>query len=44
VGGGLTLSAYFERIDALAESADEPGQALLEALYDYAEGIAPEAG
>jgi exodeoxyribonuclease-1 len=46
VGGGLTLAAYFERIDELAEAADARGderaQALLEALYDYAEGIAPE--
>jgi len=41
-GGALTLAAFFERIDALAETADERGQALLEALYDYAEGIAPE--
>jgi len=42
-GGALTLAAFFERIDALADTADERGQALLEALYDYAEGIAPEA-
>ncbi len=41
-GGGLTLAAFFERIDALAEGTDERGQAILEALYDYAEGIAPE--
>jgi len=41
-GGAFTLAAYFERIDMLAESADERGQAILEALYDYAEGIAPE--
>jgi exodeoxyribonuclease-1 len=45
-GGALTLTAYFERIDALAEAADTSGderaQALLAALYDYAEGIAPE--
>ncbi|KPF48351.1 exonuclease I [beta proteobacterium AAP121] len=45
-GGGLTLEAYFERIDQLAEAADTAGderaQGLLEALYDYAEGIAPE--
>ena len=41
-GGATTLAAYFERIDALAETADERGQALLESLYDYAEGIAPE--
>jgi exodeoxyribonuclease-1 len=42
-GGGLSLAAYFERIDALAETADERGQELLSALYDYAEQIAPEA-
>ncbi len=41
-GGAQTLAAFFERVDALAETADERGQALLEALYDYAEGIAPE--
>ncbi|MBE0546993.1 MAG: exodeoxyribonuclease I [Rubrivivax sp.] len=41
-GGALTLATYFERIDMLAESADERGQALLAALYDYAEGMAPE--
>ncbi|MBK8865527.1 MAG: exodeoxyribonuclease I [Betaproteobacteria bacterium] len=41
-GGALTLATFFERIDALAEAADERGQAILEALYDYAEGIAPE--
>jgi exodeoxyribonuclease-1 len=47
-GGALTLSAYLERIDSLAEAAlareDERAQALLEALVDYGEGIAPEAG
>ncbi|MDP1900977.1 MAG: exodeoxyribonuclease I [Rubrivivax sp.] len=46
-GGALTLAAYLERIDTLAEAAteagDERGQALLEALVDYAESIAPEA-
>jgi exodeoxyribonuclease-1 len=42
-GGGMTLAAYLERIDQLAESADERGEALLSALYDYAEAIAPEA-
>ena len=45
-GGGQTLADYFERIDALAEAAvesgDERAQAILEALVDYAEGIAPE--
>ena len=39
-GGGFTLTAFFERIDALAETADERGQAILGALYDYAEQIA----
>ena len=40
-GGGLTLTAFFDRIDTLAETADERGQSILEALYDYAEQIAP---
>ena len=40
-GGGLTLSAFFERIDQLNEEADERGQEILGALYDYAEQIAP---
>jgi exodeoxyribonuclease I len=40
-GGALTLAAYFNEIDALSEQADERGQAILEALYDYAESIAP---
>ena len=45
-GGCTTLAAFFERIDALGESLgedDERGQDLLGALYEYAEGIAPEA-
>src|SRR3990167_178606 len=42
VGGRLTLTQFFERIDALSEAADERGQALLGELYDYAEAIAPE--
>jgi len=42
-GGGLTLAAFFERIDELAESADDREQDLLEALYDYGQAIAPEA-
>ena len=45
-GGGLTLAAFFDQVDALADSAlaagDERGQAILEALVDYAEGIAPD--
>jgi exodeoxyribonuclease I len=40
-GGGRTLTTFFDRIDALAESADERGQAILGELYDYAERIAP---
>jgi exodeoxyribonuclease-1 len=43
-GGGLTLAAYFERIDALSETLkddDERGQEILGALYDWAEQIAP---
>ncbi len=39
--GGLTVSAFFDRLDQLNESADERGQDLLAALYDYAEQIAP---
>lgn len=42
-GGALTLQTYFDRLDALNETADERGQAILEALYDFAEQIAPEA-
>jgi exodeoxyribonuclease I len=40
-GGTLTLGAFFDRLDTLAESADERGQGILGALYDYAEQIAP---
>jgi exodeoxyribonuclease-1 len=40
-GSGLTLAAYLERIDELSESADERGEAILGALVDYAEAIAP---
>lgn len=40
-GGALTLERFFERLDELAETADERGQALLGELYDYAEQIAP---
>jgi exodeoxyribonuclease-1 len=39
--GALTLSAFFERIDALNEQANEAGQEILSALYEYAESIAP---
>jgi exodeoxyribonuclease-1 len=43
-GGSLSLTAFFERIDALGEQLaddDERGQDILGALYDYAEQIAP---
>ncbi len=39
--GALTLPALFDQLDQLAESADERGEAILGALYDYAEMIAP---
>lgn len=42
VGGGLSLAVFFEKLDVLAETADERGQEILGALYDYAEQIAPE--
>jgi exodeoxyribonuclease-1 len=42
-GGAQTLAAFFERIDQLSEAADERGEAILGALYDYAEQIAPAA-
>jgi exodeoxyribonuclease-1 len=43
-GGGLTLQAFFDRIDQLSEGLsedDERGQEILGALYEYAEQIAP---
>jgi exodeoxyribonuclease I len=42
VGGHTSLAQFFERIDQLSESADERGQSILGALYDYAEQMAPE--
>ena len=41
VGSGLSLQAFFDRIDELSETADERGETILGALYDYAEQIAP---
>ena len=41
-GGAVTINAFFERIDALQETTDDRGQAILAALYDWAETIAPE--
>lgn len=40
-GGARTLEALFNEIDELAETADERGEAILGALYEYAEAIAP---
>jgi len=40
-GGALTLTALFDQLDQLAETADERGEAVLGALYDYAEMVAP---
>jgi exodeoxyribonuclease-1 len=39
--GALTITALFDEMDKLAETADERGEAILGALYDYAEMIAP---
>ena len=40
--GARHVDALFAEIDALADTADERGEAILGALYDYAEAIAPE--
>lgn len=42
VGGVRNVDALFSAIDALSETADARGEAILGALYDYAEAIAPE--
>ncbi len=39
--GARTLQVLFDELDQLAENADEHGEALLGALYDYADSIAP---
>ena len=41
-GGARTFDALFEQLDTLGADADERNQGILEAVYDYAEGIAPE--
>ena len=41
-GGARNVDAFFAQIDLLAETADERGEEILGALYEYAEGIAPE--
>ncbi|MET0382577.1 MAG: exodeoxyribonuclease I [Burkholderiaceae bacterium] len=40
-GGATTLQQFFDRLDQLNDEADERGQQILGALYDYAEQIAP---
>ena len=40
-GGARTIAQLFDEIDTLSEEADERGEAILGALYDYAESIAP---
>lgn len=40
-GGARTVEQLFAEIDQLSESADERGEEILGALYDYAEAIAP---
>ncbi|MDB5850979.1 MAG: exodeoxyribonuclease [Rhodoferax sp.] len=41
-GGARSVDALFAQIDLLSETADERGEEILGALYDYAEAIAPE--
>jgi len=40
--GARSIDAFFAQIDTLSENADERGEEILGALYDYAEAIAPE--
>ena len=40
-GGATTIDQLFEELDKLAETTDERGEAILGALYDYVEAIAP---
>lgn len=40
-GGALSFDALFAQLDELGAQADERGEAILGALYDYAESIAP---
>lgn len=42
-GGALTVTALFDQLDTLAETADARGEEVLGALYDYVEMIAPQA-
>ncbi|MBC7858300.1 MAG: exodeoxyribonuclease I [Burkholderiaceae bacterium] len=40
--GARTVDMLFSEIDQLSETADERGEEILGALYDYAESIAPQ--
>ncbi|MEI8157909.1 MAG: exodeoxyribonuclease I [Burkholderiales bacterium] len=40
-GGARSVGQLFDEIDALSAEVDERGEAILGALYDYAESIAP---
>lgn len=40
--GYRTMESFAESIDTLSETVDDRGAVVLEALYDYAESIAPE--
>jgi exodeoxyribonuclease-1 len=40
-GGARTVDELFGEIDALSETADERGEEILGALYEYVEAIAP---
>jgi exodeoxyribonuclease-1 len=42
-GGARNVDALFAEIDVLAETADERGEDILGALYEYAEAIVPGA-
>jgi exodeoxyribonuclease-1 len=41
-GGARTVDDLIAAIDTLSETADERAQAVLEALYDYTEAVAPD--
>ena len=42
-GGARNVDALFAQIDVLSASADERGETILGALYDYAEAVTPDA-
>ncbi len=41
-GGARNVDAFLAQIDVLSETADERGEAVLGALYEYVEMVAPE--